>query len=227
MKKILSVGGSIIIPKTGFDTEFLKEFRQLILDQVENGVEFVLVAGGGATCRYYQEALKDVVDMSDEALDWMGIASTKINAEFLKHVFQGYTYDRIISNPTEEIETDKPIIIGCGWQPGHSSDADAVLMAKTHGADTVMNLSNITHVYDKDPNQFPDAEKIKDMNWETFIADIVGTTWTPGANAPFDPIASNMAKEMGLTVQIVQGTNLVEVKKALEGDEFEGTILHV
>jgi hypothetical protein len=25
----------------------------------------------------------------------------------------------------------------------------------------------------------------------------------------------------------VQGTNLVEVKKALEGNEFEGTILHV
>ncbi|MBU0660808.1 UMP kinase [Patescibacteria group bacterium] len=226
-KKIISVGGSMIIPKTGFDTNFLRDFRALILEEVERGTTFVLVAGGGATCRYYQDALKEVVDMSDESLDWMGIAATRINAEFLMHLFQGYVYERIIANPTEHVETDKPIIIGCGWKPGHSSDVDAIVMAQTYGADTVMNISNITHVYDKDPNEFSDAVKIEDMDWESFRRDIVGYEWKPGSSAPFDPIASKMAHESGLVVQIVQGTALDEVAKALRGEAFEGTLLHV
>ena len=44
--KILSVGGSIIIPKTGFDISFLKKFRNLILTEIKKGNKFILVIGG-------------------------------------------------------------------------------------------------------------------------------------------------------------------------------------
>jgi uridylate kinase len=56
---IISVGGSIVIPKTGFDPAFLKEFRALILKEVKKGRRFILTIGGGATCRQYQAALKE------------------------------------------------------------------------------------------------------------------------------------------------------------------------
>jgi uridylate kinase len=49
--KIISVGGSIVIPKTGFDIPFLKKFRQLIINEVKRGSRFILVIGGGATGR--------------------------------------------------------------------------------------------------------------------------------------------------------------------------------
>ena len=52
--KILSVGGSIIIPKTGFDIDFLKKFRRMILNRVKKGEKFILVIGGGATCRVFK-----------------------------------------------------------------------------------------------------------------------------------------------------------------------------
>jgi uridylate kinase len=35
--KILSIGGSILIPKTGFNIDFLKKFRKLIIDEVKKG----------------------------------------------------------------------------------------------------------------------------------------------------------------------------------------------
>lgn len=224
-RKILSVGGSIIIPKTGFNIPFLQEFRQMILDFVEQGEQFILVVGGGATCRVYQDAAGQVRDFTNEDLDWIGIYTTIFNANFVRMLFKEHAYEEVIRNPEEKIETDKPIIVGAGYEPGHSTDTDAVLLAKTYGAKHLLNLSNITHVYDKDPSVFDDAKKIENIDWATFRKDIVGEEWTPGFNAPFDPIASRIAQEEEMTVSILQGTNLPEVKNAIAGEAFIGTYI--
>ena len=223
--KILSVGGSIIIPKTGFDIEFLKKFRSLILNQVKKGDRFILVIGGGATCRQYQDAAKKVVKMTDEDLDWLGIHTTIFNANFVRFLFKDIAFEKVITDPHKKIPTKKSVILAAGHKPGASTDIDAVFMAKTYGASEIINLSNIEYVYTKDPNKFPDAKKIERIDWATFRKEVVGDKWTPGFNAPFDPIASTQAQKMGLKVSILQGTNLEEVKKALQGKKFKGTII--
>lgn len=223
--KILSVGGSIIIPKTGFDIEFLKKFRSLILNQVKKGDRFILVIGGGATCRQYQDAAKKVVKMTDEDLDWLGIHTTIFNANFVRFLFKDIAFEKVITDPHKKIPTKKSVILAAGHKPGASTDIDAVFMAKTYGASEIINLSNIEYVYTKDPNKFPDAKKIERIDWATFRKEVVGDKWTPGFNAPFDPIASKQAQKMGLKVSILQGTNLEEVKKALQGKKFKGTII--
>lgn len=223
--KILSVGGSIVIPKTGFDIEFLKKFRTLILNQVKKGDRFILVIGGGSTCRQYQDAAKKVVKMTDEDLDWLGIHTTIFNANFVRFLFKDIAFEKVITDPHKKIPTKKSIILAAGHKPGASTDIDAVFMAKTYGASEIINLSNIEYVYTKDPNKFPDAKKIERIDWVTFRKEVVGDKWTPGFNAPFDPIASKHAQKMGLKVSILQGTNLEEVKKALQGKKFKGTII--
>lgn len=223
--KIISVGGSIIIPKTGFDVEFLKQFRAMILKRVKKGERFILVIGGGATCRQYQDAAKQVVPMTNTDLDWLGIHTTIFNAQFVRSLFKGYAHTELVGNPRKKIKTNKKIIIGAGYEPGHSTDMDAVILAKTYGAKELLNLSNIEYVYTKDPNKFPDAEKIESIGWKKFRKDIVGNSWTAGKNAPFDPIASRHAQSLGLTVKILKGTNLAEVEKALNGDLFVGTTI--
>lgn len=223
--KILSVGGSIIIPKTGFDISFLKKFRTLILSEVKKGNKFILVIGGGATCRNYQEALNKVVKTSDTDLDWLGIRTTWFNAEFVKMMFGDFAYLEVIKNPTLKIKTNKPIIIAGGWKPGCSTDKDAVLLAKNFGAKELINLSNIEYVFDKDPNKFSDAKKIEQTNWPDFRKNVVDYKWVPGKNVPFDPMASALAQKLKLEVSILQGTNLVEVKKAIQGKKFKGTVI--
>ena len=47
---VISLGGSLIVPEE-IDVEFLKKFRDLILAQVEKGKKFVIITGGGKTCR--------------------------------------------------------------------------------------------------------------------------------------------------------------------------------
>ncbi len=223
--KIISVGGSIIIPQTGFNLNFLKNFKQLILNEVKKGYRFILVIGGGYTCRLYQQAAQKITSLTNEELDWLGIDSTIFNANFVKYIFKGYTYKKVIQDPTKKIKTTKPIIVASGWKPGCSTDKDAVLQAKTYGAKEVINLSNIEYVYNKDPRKFKDAQKIEKISWKDFRQNIVGYKWQAGKNLPFDPIASQLAEKLDLEVKILQGTDLLEVKNVLEGKKFKGTLI--
>lgn len=224
--KIISVGGSIIIPKTGFDVKFLKKFRELILSHVKKGTKFVLVVGGGGTCRQYQDALRKTVKVDDKNLDWLGIYSTWFNAEFVRLMFGEFAHKEVVKDPTKKIKTNKSIIIAGGWKPGWSTDMDAVLLAKNFGASEVINLSNIDYVYDKDPNKFKLAKKITNSDWESFRKNVVGNKWDPGKSAPFDPIASKEAQKLGLKVAILKGTNLKEVDRAIKGESFKGTLIY-
>jgi uridylate kinase len=222
--KILSVGGSIIIPPTGFDTDFLKKFRDLILSQTKKGQKFILVIGGGGTARNYQAAAESVAGLSNDALDWVGIYTTQLNAQFVRMLFGADAHAEIISNPTKKMSTKKSIIIGAGWKPGQSTDAVAVALAKTFGAEEVINLSNIDYVYTADPKTNPNATKLENIGWKE-LRKIIGDTWTPGANVPFDPIAAKTAQKLKLKVSFVKGTDLVEVTKVVQGKKCLGTVI--
>lgn len=224
--KIISVGGSIVNPPGGFDREFLRAFRSMIRAEVKKGNKFVLVIGGGSTSRVYQKALADACGkITNTDLDLMGIAATKINAEFIRLFFRDLAHKEILVDPTKKVKTSQPVIVASGWKPGSSSDKSAVLFAKTYGAKEVLNLSNISYVYDKDPNKYNDAKKIEHIDWKKFRKEIVGNKWIPGNNVPFDPTASKIAQTLKLRVSILNGTDLVEVKKAIQGKSFKGTVV--
>ncbi len=223
--KILSVGGSIIIPPTGFDIEFLKRFRELILAEVKKGQQFILVIGGGATARQYQQAVKECGTSSDVEVDWVGIKTTALNAEFVRVLFGDSAHTEVVTNPTKKVKTKRPIIVACGWKPGCSTDKDAVLLAKTYGAKEVVNLSNIDYVYDSDPRVNQNAKKLEKITWKE-LRKIIGDKWTPGANVPFDPMAAKEAEKLKLVVRFARGTDLVAVSSVLNENGKVGTIIN-
>jgi uridylate kinase len=219
---VISLGGSTIVPNE-IDVEFLKEFSKLIFDFAKNRGRVVIVAGGGFTNRKYNEAVQKIVKASNLDLDWLGIAATKLNAELLRVIFGEKAHLKVVINPTEKIKTSKKIIIGAGWMPGCSSDNDAVLWAKNLGAKTVINLTNIDYIYDKDPRQYKDAKPFKILSWKEY-KKIVGGKWVPRMHAPFDPVASRLAEKLGLKV-IIMKAGVKNLKNFLENKEFVGSIL--
>lgn len=219
---VISLGGSTIVPNE-IDVEFLKEFSGLIFNFVKNGGRAVIVAGGGFTNRKYNEAVQKIVKASDLDLDWLGIAATKLNAELLRIIFGRAAYPKVVINPTEKIKTSKKIIIGAGWMPGCSSDNDAILWAKNLGAKTVINLTNIDYIYDKDPREFKDAKPFKNLSWKEY-KKIVGGKWIPRMHAPFDPVASRLAEKLGIKV-IIMKAGLENFKNFLENKEIIGSVL--
>lgn len=222
---VLSVGGSIIIPRLGFDIPYLKKFRGLVLSEVKKGRRFILIVGGGATCRTYQTAASATARLTNSELDWLGIESTVLNAQFVRLILGDKAHTEIIQDPAKRIASRKPVIVGAGWKPGCSTDRSAVLFAKAYGAREVINLSNTDYVYDKDPAVYPDALAMERMDWSSFRRDICGSKWSPGANIPFDPVASRIAQKLGLRVSMVNGANLAEVRKAIAGLPFRGTVI--
>lgn len=226
MKKliVLSLGGSIIIPPTGFNIEFLKKFRELIVKEVKNGYRFIIVCGGGQTARSYQAAAKEIGTLQPDDVDWMGIHATRLNAHFIRTILREFAHPIVGRDYTEKLNWTEPVLIVSGWKPGCSTDFDAVKFAELYGGNTVINLSNISHIYDSDPNKNPKAKKLEKVSWKE-IRKIVGDEWVPGANVPFDPIASREGEKLGLKVLFAKGTDLKEVEKAIEGKESVGTMI--
>jgi uridylate kinase len=204
--------------------KFLRGFRAFILKQIKAGNKFFLISGGGAICRQYNKAASAVVKTDHKSLDWLGISATRFNAHLLKTIFGSLAHEEIIIDPTKKIKTNKKIIIAAGYKPGWSTDYCAVLIAKHNQAKTVINLSNIDYVYNKDPRKFTDAKKIVRATWPEF-QKIVGTKWQPGLNAPFDPVASQEAAKNKLKVVIVNGRKIKNLGACLKGKEFKGTII--
>jgi len=227
MKKapvIISLGGSLIVPKTGIDTAFLRRFKAFIAKRVSKGERFVLICGGGATARQYQKAAKAVGQLSREDVDWIGIHSTRLNAHLLRTIFQRLAHMTVIKNPLAPPRFREPVLIAAGWKPGWSTDYCATLLASSLGATTVLNLSDIDHVYSADPRKDPKARPLEYIGWKAFRR-MVGNRWDPGANVPFDPVAAKMAERIGLEVKMIEGHSLEEIGKALDGKPFKGTVI--
>ena len=231
MTKVLSVGGSIIVPEKP-DVEFLSAFVKMCkewLDQ-DKSSRLILVAGGGAPARVYQNAYKDVsgaigAAFDASAADWIGIMATRINAQLVKACFGDYCKNDVVYNPTlDNLSFDGQVLVAAGWKPGFSTDTDAVYLGEKFDAKTVVNLSNIEKVYTDDPRKNPDAKPLDTISWADF-RKMVGDEWTPGKNCPFDPIASKKASELGMKVICAGVKNLDNIKAILNDQDFVGTTI--
>ncbi|MSU55193.1 MAG: UMP kinase [Candidatus Taylorbacteria bacterium] len=222
-KIVISLGGSLIVPDV-VDVNFVSCLKVFLESKIKEGKEFILVAGGGRTARRYQSAGKEIANLSSDELDWVGIYSLRLNAEFIRIIFGSLAHPEVVTDPKDISKTTKPLVVGGAQAPGHSTDYVAVLFAKEVGAKQVINLSNIDFVYDKDPKNNPDAKKIEKISWSDF-RKIIPEKWEPGLNAPFDPIAAKLAQELGLEVALMNGKPIDNLKNYIEGTPFKGTVI--
>lgn len=223
---VISLGGSLIVPNGGINIDFLKQFNEFIRTEIAAKTRrFFIVCGGGSTARHYQAAAKEVIgQIESEDVDWLGIHSTRLNAHLLRTIFRDIAYFRVKKHYDQRDPVKEPVMIAAGWRPGWSTDYDAVLLAEEYGAKVVINMTNTDFVYDKDPNKFADAKSLPKMSWSEY-RKMVGDQWSPGMNAPFDPVAAQKAQELRLKVVILKGDNLENVQKFLDNKEFVGTII--
>jgi uridylate kinase len=224
---ILSLGGSLVVPNGGIDTQFLREFNEFIRNQVSvKKRRFFIVVGGGSVAGQYIKAGKDVVggNLTDDDLDWLGIHATRLNAQLVRTIFRDIADPRVIKHYEVILKIDKPVAVAAGWKPGWSTDYDAVTLCQDYGVRNMINMSNVDKVYDKDPRQFPDAKPIDAITWAQY-RKICGDDWSPRMNTPFDPIASKLAQELEVTVKILNGKNLENLALALDGKPFVGSTI--
>jgi uridylate kinase len=219
---VISLGGSLIVP-SDIDVNFLKRFKHLILKFIKTK-RFIIICGGGKTCRKYQDAAGKITKLTHDDLDWLGIHSTRLNGHLLRTIFREYAHSKMVTNMDEEISFSEPILIAAGYKPGHSTDYDAILLAKKFGIKTLINLTDMKYVYDKDPDKYKNAKPFKKMRWNEY-RKISGSVWNPGLSLPFDPVAAKEAQKMNLKVVVMNGRDIKNLENFLNGKKFEGTVI--
>lgn len=217
----------MVVPNGGIDTQFLSAFNKFIRNQVSSKKRrFFITVGGGATTRHYQAAAQTIKhrETDNVDLDWLGIHATRLNAQLVRTIFQDIADPRVIKHFEIILKIDQPVAIAAGWKPGWSTDYCAVTLCEDYDIRQVINLTNINQVCDKDPRKFADAQPIASLSWKKYRA-MIEAKWSPGMNVPFDPIAAKSAQELGITVKILNGRNLDNLARALDGKDFIGTTI--
>ncbi len=226
MTTVVSLGGSIVAPD-GPDAGFIRNFSALARAWLAEDAarRLILVVGGGGPARAWQKAYRDAVDAPDaDAQDWIGIMATRLNAQLVKAALLDLCPQDVVTDPSAVSVFGGRVLVAAGWKPGFSTDFDAVVLAERFGARTIVNLSNIAKVYTADPKLDPNAKPIDRISWADFRA-MVGDEWVPGKNAPFDPIASKRAQELGLSVICAAGRDLPNLAAILAGRPYLGTLI--
>lgn len=224
---IINLGGSIIFPND-IDTSFVKKFRFLIKNQVQNKKKkFIIITGGGKICRLYQNAAARIdPQITNQDKDWIGIQATRCNAHLLRAIFGGFADPKIIDGPAKVKFSQYPITIASGWRPGWSTDYVAVSIAKKLKIKEVIVATKPDYIYTGDPEKHKDAKPIKEMNWQE-VKKLIPKKWTPGANTPVDPIAANLAQKEGIGMIFINGRKLKNFKNLFEGKDFIGTTIRL
>lgn len=233
---VISFGGSLVAPgprpknPSWIDQKVLVDLIQLLKNLCDNhNRRFVVTVGGGKINSHYVEALRKMSGknpIDDRLIDILGISATRFNATLLWTLLYqaGLAYKEVVDDPTLRLVVFKPVIVGCGWLPGCSTDKDAVLWAINRGAKVVINASNISHVYDQDPREHDDAKIITQISWPDF-RKIIGSKWTPRMNTPFDPVAAKLAEQHKIKVLVLDGRDMDNLRNAIEGKDFIGTTI--
>lgn len=220
---VVAMGGSLLIPEK-IDIDFLKKLKDMVKHFTEEGYQIALVIGGGKTARYYQSALREFDHVDNTDLDWVGIKSIHLNCELVKRAFSDLdVYQNIVLKPDDIKGVENSLIIIGAWEPGCSSDTDAVEIAHVIGANRIINFSNTSHVYSDDPHKNPNATRFDKLSWNEY-RNLIPHEWTPGMPAPFDPIASKIAQDYNISVAVL-GASVENLENYLLEKEFEGTII--
>jgi len=185
---VISLGGSVLFDDTSqhFDTDYAARFLDAIKDE-----DCIVVCGGGVTARKYVAALPD---LSTQSKDNIGIAVTRLHARCLYELALHKNIPANLAQTIDEVK-HKGITIMGGTTPGHTTDYVAVAAAQIVKATKVINISNIKHIYDKDPKD-PDARPFDEMTW-VMLRKLVGS-FSSGMHAPFDPKAVDLAEQLQL-----------------------------
>jgi uridylate kinase len=220
---VISLGGSVLI-SDDIDTSYFNDLKNL-LKELTKKYKIYIIIGGGKTARTYIK-LGRKLNFDEETLDNFGINITRINAKILTNFLENSNKE-IPSTTDEAKNIDKPIVIMGGTTPGHSTDMVGAELAEKVSALKFVIATNVDGVYDKDPNKYSDAKQIKEISIDQLINEY-GTDWkSAGKNIVIDGPALEIIKRAKIPTYVLNGKKLDELKKAINYEIFNGTIIKI
>jgi uridylate kinase len=223
---VLSVGGSLFSGHDGDAARFLAELGDLL--RLLGGTRpLAVTTGGGRTAREYIR-LGASLGLTHVEQDELGIDVTRLHARLLAGRIGLPTASHPPTTVREAVDAlrhSSPVVLG-GTEPGHTTDAVAALIAVRLRAARVVNATNVAGLYDVDPKTHPTARRLSKVDWGSLLEILRrGTSGTPGESFPFDRLGAEALARASIPLAIVDGRDLENLRKAVEGEPFEGTVV--
>lgn len=161
-KIVIKLSGSVF----NFNTQsvVLKEYADLFMSLNEK-VQLIIITGGGKIARHYIE-LARALNGDEATLDTLGIDVSRINARLLLTAIGRLGYPQIPKSLDEvsmALEFNKIVVVG-GLHPGQSTNATSALISEKIGANTFINATDVSGIYDKDPAVNSDAKMFTELS---------------------------------------------------------------
>jgi len=166
----------------GLAPKALEKYAKKIQEVHKKGYEIGIVIGGGNIFRGMSVAAKG---MDRVAGDYLGMLATIMNSVALQASLEKMGCDtRVMSAITitqlaepyirrkasRHLEKGRIVIMAGGTgNPYFTTDTAAVLRGIEINADLIMKGTKVDGVYDKDPKEFPDAERFTDLSYKEVI----------------------------------------------------------
>ena len=225
---LLKLSGEALEGKEGFGIDFDKvlEVCQEIKEVKEKfNTEIAIVVGGG---NFWRGRDNTYIERTDT--DKVGMLATIMNALVLKNAFKelnvkakvqsAIEMNRIVElytkDKTMEYLKDGNIVIFAGGtnNPFFSTDTGSSLRAAEIEADAILKATDVEGVYDKDPDEYPDAKLYKEISYDEVIKQNIRV---------MDLTAITMCKDNNIPIRVFNKTK-GNLEKVLSGDNI-GTIV--
>lgn len=228
MKKrvvVLSLGGSLIIPESGIETDYLQQFKKIVLKNTKK-YKFIVVCGGGSIARKYISALKEI-GMNETFQSFAGISATRMNARFMSYFFN-QNQERGIPHKMRELKryVRKYDVVFCGaleYKPHQTSDSTAAEIARVFKSDFI-NLTDVSGLFDKNPKENKDAKFIPKISWINLNKIVNKIKFKPGQHFVIDQTAAKSIMKNKTTAYIL-GKDMKQLDNLLNSKKFRGTII--
>lgn len=223
-KVLLKLSGEALAgsSKTGINFDRVLEFANEISEVAKMGTSIGIVVGGGNFWRgrankHMDRCTADHIGMLattmnalalQDALRQIGCESRVQTGIEMRQIAEFYIKNRA----TRHMEKGRVVIFGCGTgSPFFSTDTAAALRAAEINAEAVLKATNVDGIYDKDPNKYEDAKKIKKieyidvLNKKLNVMDSTATTLCMDNNIPI--IVFDINKKGNLK-KVIEGKNI-------------------
>lgn len=223
-KVLLKLSGEALAGsnKTGINFDRVLEFANEISEVAKMGTSVGIVVGGGNFWRgrankHMDRCTADHIGMLattmnalalQDALRQIGCESRVQTGIEMRQIAEFYIKNRA----TRHMEKGRVVIFGCGTgSPFFSTDTAAALRAAEINAEAVLKATNVDGIYDKDPNKYEDAKKIKKieyidvLNKKLNVMDSTATTLCMDNNIPI--IVFDINKKGNLK-KVIEGKNI-------------------
>jgi len=221
---VLSLGGSVLVRDEG-DTSYVRKIAKILIG-VSSRHKLYVVTGGGSVARQYIRAGR-ALGADESYLDEMGIEVTRLNARLLIAALghhASHSPPRTYEEAVHSGRTHSIVVMG-GVSPGITTDAVSALLAERVKAKRVVNATSTDGVYTADPEKDSSAERIPRMSHKELVALLGPSPAFAGPSHVFDSLGARVLERSGISLAVVDGNDLPNLRDALEGKKFKGTLI--